>query len=50
MPTVGPGRDDQYVEAAREFLPRIKELGELTGNNANQQLAFFKLCGARPHA
>ena len=37
------GRTMEYVAEAREHLPKIKELGELTGQNSRQQLAFFKL-------
>ena len=37
------GRDAAYIAQAREYLPRIKELGEMTGQNSRQQLAFFKI-------
>jgi hypothetical protein len=37
------GRDAAYIIAATEHLPAIKRLGELTGQNSRQQLAFFTL-------
>lgn len=45
LPTVDTekGRDEEYVQQAREYLPQILEHGQKTGQNANQQLAFFKL-------
>ncbi len=41
-------RDEEYVEAARKYLPEIVKLGAGTGKNDKKQLAFYKVA-ASPH-
>lgn len=43
LPEVDEHRDAEYASLAARWLPRIKELGQLTGQNEHPQLAFFHL-------